>query len=48
MSIGVAQFRKGEPIANLIQRTDASLYHAKHAGRNQVASEEELQAAASD
>jgi len=48
MSIGVAQFRQGEPIADLIQRADESLYFAKHNGRNRVATEEELQAAASD
>ena len=47
ISIGIAQFRKGEPITDLIQRADESLYHAKHAGRNQVATEEELKVAAS-
>lgn len=48
MSIGVAQFKPGEPIANLIQRADECLYFAKNAGRNRVATESELEAAASD
>lgn len=37
ISIGVAQFYAGEPIADLIDRADAALYTAKHNGRNQVA-----------
>ena len=48
MSIGIAQFKAGEPVTDLIQRADESLYHAKNAGRNRVATELELQAVASD
>ena len=48
MSIGIALFKPGEPIADLIQRADESLYFAKNAGRNRVATERELIAAASD
>lgn len=36
LSLGVARYRTGEPLADLIHRADASLYAAKHAGRNQV------------
>jgi len=36
ISIGVAQYRTGEDISSLIERTDASLYKAKANGRNQV------------
>lgn len=37
MSVGVAQYYKGESIEELIERADAALYTAKHNGRNQVA-----------
>ncbi|NKB55634.1 MAG: diguanylate cyclase [Alphaproteobacteria bacterium] len=43
MSIGIALFRRGEPVTDLIQRADQSLYHAKNAGRNRVATERELE-----
>lgn len=36
ISIGVAEFVSGESAASLIQRADACLYRAKHAGRNCV------------
>ncbi len=36
ISIGVAEFISGESAASLIQRADACLYRAKHAGRNCV------------
>ncbi len=37
LSGGVAQYIAGESIEDLIERTDAALYTAKHNGRNQVA-----------
>jgi len=46
MSIGIAMFRPGEPVADTIQRADQSLYHAKGTGRNRVATELELESAA--
>ncbi|WP_246879243.1 GGDEF domain-containing protein [Thalassospira sp. ER-Se-21-Dark] len=41
-SIGVAEFRPGEPAAKLIERADRALYFAKENGRNQVASEQQI------
>jgi len=43
VSIGVAQFRNGEPIAGLIERCDRALYLAKKNGRNRVISETALE-----
>ena len=37
MSVGVAEYRSGENLSDLIERADAALYTAKHNGRNQVA-----------
>ena len=39
MSIGVAQFRYGEPVGDLINRADEALYWAKQNGRNLVGTE---------
>lgn len=46
ISMGIAQYRPGEPLNSLIKRADDGLYHAKHLGRNRVVSETELNAAA--
>ncbi len=39
VSIGVAEHGQGEAAAQFIHRADASMYQAKHAGRNRVAVE---------
>ncbi len=46
VSIGVAQFRDGEPLADLIDRCDRALYLAKRSGRNCVQAETALEVAA--
>jgi diguanylate cyclase len=44
LSFGAAQYRPGEPVATLVGRADAALYHAKHQGRNRVSTEDMLEA----
>lgn len=39
VSVGVASYQYGEPLADLLRRTDDALYAAKRAGRNRVCSE---------
>jgi diguanylate cyclase len=39
ISVGVATLRSGDTMMSLIERADACLYAAKHAGRNRVISE---------
>jgi diguanylate cyclase len=45
LSIGVAQFEFGKPLARLISRADDALYSAKHQGRNMVVTAEPFGAA---
>jgi len=43
VSIGIAQFRPGESMAELIERCDGALYLAKRTGRNRVVTESRLE-----
>ena len=43
-SFGVAKFRKGDTPSSFIERADRCLYAAKHAGRNKVVSENDVNA----
>lgn len=42
VSIGAGLFEFGEPLVDLIKRTDQALYKAKAAGRNRVVSQDDL------
>ncbi|MFP4391176.1 MAG: GGDEF domain-containing protein, partial [Desulfococcaceae bacterium] len=37
ISIGVAEFRTGEPLENFVRRADMAMFAAKQNGRNRVA-----------
>ena len=39
-SIGVSRYRAGEPVGDLVHRTDLALYQAKRGGRNKVCAAE--------
>jgi len=42
ISVGAAQYRPGESMEDLVDRSDQALYFAKDAGRNRVATESDL------
>jgi diguanylate cyclase len=46
LSLGIARYHSGEPIAAFVKRADDGLYQAKRSGRNQAIPETELDAVA--
>ena len=42
ISAGAAQYKPGESVEELVDRSDQALYHAKDAGRDRVATEADL------
>lgn len=40
VSVGIAEFRKGDNIEQILKRADNALYQAKHAGRNRIVTSE--------
>lgn len=48
VSIGAGVFEFGEPLANLIKRTDQALYKAKATGRNRVVGQDDLKSSELD
>ncbi|MBU3951417.1 MAG: diguanylate cyclase, partial [Proteobacteria bacterium] len=45
ISLGVAQYKTGEPVKSMIQRADNALYFAKGNGRNKTVTELDIQEA---
>jgi diguanylate cyclase len=46
LSLGIAMYRNGEPIASFVKRADDALYRAKRSGRNRAIAETALDAVA--